>query len=425
MTPPKLELQPELQADLVERCRLVGIGLREAFAPLLRTFAGQSMRPAALARSIGIDRTLAARIVRAAKSEDPTGSDTLKESPAPGGLRILIDAARRAGASDAALEISVLATNRFEHLILEFPGGRSALDTALAERDRALRDRNERAAKQAIHRAMSSLVGYQADTMLATTIISPGQDEASCDVTYVLGKYGVRRLRASSPITVFGVRSNPNAQSLPQTHVETIDGQSDPENAGAYLMPDFCSRPMPPLSLFQSGSMLLYTLADSVPKLNHPVSLTAAIVARNAGPRNESGEHAFHFESHVCRLPCKALLADVLIHEELFAGIVPTVSSTLQGIGSGERRPDMPEFQLDRIDLGLPLSPLGIGLSTTETSDVPRYPQLLAQVFARRGLNPDRFRGYRLRVQYPVPLVSFTVWIKLPPGLEPGSQYNI
>ncbi|MBY0261020.1 MAG: hypothetical protein K2Q20_01665, partial [Phycisphaerales bacterium] len=228
-------------------------------------------------------------------------------------------------------------------------------------------------------------------------------------------------LRASSPITVFGFRGSPSAEA----RVETIDGQSDPENASAYLIPEFCSRPMPPLSLFQSGSMMLYTLAESVPELNSPVSLTAAIVARNAGPRNQTGGRAFHFESHVCRLPCKALLADILVHEELFPGTVPSVSSTLQGIGSGERRPDMPEFQLDRIDLGLPFSPLGVGLGGTETAEVPRYPQLLAQVFARRGLNPDRFRGYRLRVQYPVPLVSFTLWMRLPPGPEPGSQYDI
>ncbi|MBY0310910.1 MAG: hypothetical protein K2W85_02455 [Phycisphaerales bacterium] len=419
------KVQANANIDLPERCRVVGVGLKEAFSPLIQTFAGQSMRPAALARSIGIDRTLAARIVRAARSEDATGNETLKESPAPGGLRIIIDAARRAGASEAMLEPTVQATNGFERLILEFPGGRSALEATMAERDGDLRDRNERAAKQAIHRAMSSLVGYQADTVLATTIISPGRDDTSCDVTYVLGKYGVRRLRASSPITVFGFRSTPNVQNLAETQVESIDGLANPENARAYLMPDFCSRPLPPLSLFQSGSMLLYTLADSVPEVNHPVSLTAALVARNAGPRHQSGGRTFHFESHVCRLPCKVLLADVLIHDDVFSGSEPTVSSALQGIGSGERRPDMPEFQLDRIDLGLPFSPLGVGLGATETSEVPRYPQLLAQVFARRGLNPERFRGYRLRVQYPVPLVSFTVWIKLPPGPEPGSQYDI
>jgi hypothetical protein len=179
------------------------------------------------------------------------------------------------------------------------------------------------------------------------------------------------------------------------------------------------------VSLFRSEGTLLATLAESVPAVNQPVSVVASVVHRDAGARFASDDAGFHSESHVCRWPCRVLLADLLIHDDLFPGAEPIVSSTLQGITSGGRRPDLPEFQLDRIDLDLPLVSTGRGIDALSTPDVPDYPRILRTVFDRRGLKPERFRGYRLRVVNPVPLVSYTLWIPLPPPPPPPSEYSI
>ena len=90
---------------------------------------------------------------------------------------------------------------------------------------------------------------------------------------------------------------------------------------------------------------------------------------------------------------------------------VPIVS-----LSKGVERPESPRFQLDRVDLSVPIENLGMGLGAIGTRDVPRYPSLMQRAFEGAGWDASRFRGYRCRLQYPVPLVSVTYWFDLPPA---------
>jgi hypothetical protein len=312
---------------------------------------------------------------------------------------------------------------RFERLIDEFSGGRTALDAALAGLDEDVHRRNIRGATQSIHKAMASLLGFQAETHLATIIMHPSADGRAVDQIYLLGKYGIRRLRASSPITVFGRRGEPpDGRSAANQRILTLDGRTDPENGNAYLLTEFCTQPVPPLSLFRTEHAYLYTLSESVPPVNTPVSLVAGMMVRGGGLRYATEATRHQWESQVPRMPSKVLLNDVFVHEDLYPGIDPVVTSTLHSIAAGPRRPDAPAFHLDNVEVTPPIASLGHGLSHCATRDVPRYTELLRHTFDAAGWNPARFRGYRCRVQYPVPLVSMTFWFDLPPDPKGGSE---
>lgn len=385
--------------------------LQSSFGPILKSCVGGSTRPATLARTLAVDRTLAARLLRAQRASD--AAQILHEIPAPGGLRILLDAAMAIGTPRALIEHAKLAVRAFEQLIDEFPDGRAALDAALGGINNGVLARNAKSAAQSIHRSMTSLLGYQAELMLATAIIQPSADGTSTDTVYVLGKCGVRRLRASSPITVFGWRGDATGTDPRRRRIETIDGLVQPELGSDYLIKEFCTRPTPPLSLYQTHDLSLYTLAANVPRVNDPVTVIGAQVVRNSGPRYQTHETSFHWETHTPRFPCKALLADVFVRDDVFVNRPPTLTTTLHSIASGASRPDAPAFQLDDVSLGPAMQSLGRGIRGAATADMPEYERLLGTVFGRLGWEAERFQGYRCRMQYPVPLVSLTFWFDL------------
>lgn len=407
--PPLTTVPPGLDA----RSRSIAVGLRDSLEPIVRKVVGGGGRPAALSRGLEIDRTLAARVLRAIRADDTV--QVLQEIPAPNGLRIFLDAAARVGVDARLRARAIEHVQMFEQLIDEFPGGRSALDAALAEWDPSMRQRTERAAKQAMHKSMSCLLGYQVDTMLLTIIIQPSASGKSLDKLFVMGKYNIRRLRASAPITVFGRQDNPrDAARSDLPRVENLRGDNAPRDAAEYLLPEFCSPGMPGLDLFAGDGVFLYTLPHSMPGVNVPATYVSAQMVRNSNHRYRTGTIAHNFDTQVPRMPAKTMLVDVFVRDDVFDGNDPTVTTTLHGLASGLERPDSPRYQLDRVDLSVPIEPLGMGLGRIATRDVPRYPELMQTAFDGAAWNSDRFRGYRCRLQYPVPMVAVTYWFDLP-----------
>lgn len=339
----------------------------------------------------------------------------LQEIPAPNGLRIFLDAAERVGVDAQLRARAGERVKVFEQLIDEFPGGRSALDAALSEWDPAMRQRTERAAKQAMHKSMSCLLGYQVDAMLLSIVIQPSANGRTLDKLFVMGKYNIRRLRASAPITVFGRQDNPIDPTRPDMpRVENLRGDVAPRDAAAYLLPEFCSPHHPHLDLFAADGVFLYTLPESRPDVNTPVSYVSAQMVRNSNLRYRTDTISHNNDTQVPRMPAKVMLVDVYARDDVFGGAGPTVTTTLHGLARGIERPDSPRFQLDRVDLSLPVESLGTGLNRIATRDVPKYPELMRTVFEGAGWDPTRFRAYRCRMQYPVPMVAFSYWFDLP-----------
>jgi hypothetical protein len=412
-----------LQPALNVRSRVIAEGLRESLDPIVRKVVGGGGRPAALARTLEIDRTLAARILRAIRADDTV--QVLQEIPAPNGLRIVLDAAARVGVDSRLRSRAGENVQKFEQLIDEFAGGRSALDAALAEWDPSMRQRTERAAKQAMHKSMSCLLGYQVDTMSLTIIHQPseGGGGRALDKLYLMGKYNIRRLRASAPITVFGRQDfplDPTSTNMPR--VENLRGENAPREAGAYLMPEFCSPAPPQLDLFASDGVFLYTLPENSPEVNSPITYVSAQMVRNAALRYRTGSMAHSTDGLAPRMPAKVMVLDVFVRDDVFPGPSPTFTTTLHGLAKGVARPDNPRFQLDRVDLSVPIESLGTGLASVSTRDIPRYTETLRSAFEGAGWDPGRFRGYRCRIQYPVPLVTVAYWFDLPPEHSPQDR---
>jgi hypothetical protein len=299
-------------------------------------------------------------------------------------------------------------------LLADLPGGRAALDTVAADWSPATRERAENSARQSIFRSMSSLLGVVAESAFETVFIQPSENPDWVDSIYIVGKLGMRRLRAGGPITAFGRSSNSTTSPKPPSFrpVLTLDGRCS-EDPRAYLLEEFSSQPLPPLQSVRNASFDFMLLPAAVPPINVPVSLVFGQLLERSGSRPRKPGDEPYSETHTPRIPSKTFVFDLLVREDTFDK-APTLTAALQGIVSGGISPDSPDFRRDEVAITANMETLRLGLPDIECTELPNYPDLVDHVFGSVEWDRSRFIGYRCRMRYPVPLVQIGFWI--PPG---------
>lgn len=407
-------------APLQVRVRAVVESLRDALIPVIVAGAGAGGRPATLARALGIDRTLAARIVRAVHS--PQITDVVHELPSPEGLRIFLTAATRLGLAEGVRDRAALSIRRFEEFLDEIPGGRGGLDAAAAEWSTATRERTENAAKQAIFRSMSSLLGYSAESSLATVILQPSsENEGFVDAAYVLAKHNIVRLRPEGAITAFGFAGG---RTEGQGSSSTLAGVAT-DDLTQYLLRGHCSKPLPSLVAVRGVSSLLAVLPEGTPEVNEPVTIASAQLVRRSGVRPTSPGMAANWESHSPRMPSKRLQLDVLVREDTYA-MPPRVTTSLMSIAPPTLVGGADSINPDHVSLSMPVSMLARGLPDLASTITPSYEAMIEEVFEGLGWNRSRFVGYRCSLRYPVPLVALAFWFDAPTaGSDHGQALSL
>lgn len=174
-----------------------------------------------------------------------------------------------------------------------------------------------------------------------------------------------------------------------------------------------CSANLPKLETIEVGGLWLYMLPEGSPLVNTPVTVASAHVVRNDASRYATDDrNARYWESFAPRMPTRVLVADVFVREDTFAAQRPEVTTTLMGPPLSIFHPDTKAFRVEQVPLHTPMEDLGLGLERVPCDDITGYKPTLERVFGGLQWEPERFRGYRCRVMYPVPLVRLTYWFQ-------------
>ncbi len=407
---------PNVGGNIEERMRSVAEGVRLDLSALVDEVAGSNVRPTSLSRMLGIDKNLANRLLRAIRADDAL--EMLASAPSPQGLRIFIDAADRAGDVRVQCESARRSIERVQLLNDEFPGGRSALVAVIGAGRPNVRDRNEHGAKQAVYKAMSYLLGYQCDAMASITVVQPDASGEGVDELNVVIRSGLRRLRPSTPIHVCGFRYySHDVVDVAQPHLETIDGERCGNDALPYFLTEFCSDPLPNLKVVTSGDYSDMLLSATDPPLNESVTLAVGRILRNGWLRYRNGERDYEWHSSIQRFPCKVLVRDIYIRDDVFGDGAPEVSVRMPSMKDQSLRPHDGDERGDELDMAVEVESVGRGGEVAECKDLPLMGEVMRHVFGRCGWDAGRFRVYRTRVVYPPPMVSLTWWLRLPERL--------
>ncbi|MBZ0269626.1 hypothetical protein K8I85_15855 [bacterium] len=398
-------------AVLLANIEATGRDLRLPLRELLERIGGAPPRPARLVRSIGLDKSLASRLVRAARAESPF--EFMHLVPSPTGLRIFSD---RAADTVGKEEVARLAgaIDRFQELIDGTPGGRDAIEAIIAESSPDARERREHIAKQASYKSMSFLLGHYCEILTTSLFLVPARNGRTVDGIEVQQRIGMQRLRPSSPVALLSLMTEPDAEPVDDsTWVETLEGGLGNFEPHGFLLGEFSSAPLPEMSVVATGPMTTLMLAGD-PGASAPTRLSSAMRIRNGWPL-DPGTGRMQIRGYVLHLPSQLVIRNVFLAEELYVGAMPRVMFRLpmpgapldDGQGNGHLMPGV-------IDLNAPIEQLPAGPRAYEIPGVASGRPAIEQALERCGHGRTSFRGWRTTIAYPIPLIEMVWWLSLP-----------
>ena len=401
--------------DIVLSAAQLAERLRSGLLRVAVEAGGPAYRPSRLVEILGIDKSLASRLARSLRADSAT--ELLHMMPSPTGLGIFLDAATRRRVSAESLRQAREAVAEFHEFLGSVPGGRSGLEALMSESAVEVRERAERTATQNVHRAMSYLLGFRCETMSSAMILQPSASGEMVDSYEMVRREGIRRLRPSAPVALFSIGLVPASNPGPEApRVEPLRPGSDPNDARSVLLPEFCEPHVPAVEVLQNERHTIYALANEEDMVQDSVTISTAYVIRNGFLRWQREDQEEEARTYLLHYPCKLLIRDVFIRDDLYQGIEPQVRLEFPGPpGVPRPRANDPAIRLNQLDISTPIVSLGRGLRNTAAAGASQHARMLEHVFRTAGLDPERFRGYRVRVMYPVPMITMAWWFPLPP----------
>jgi hypothetical protein len=272
-----------------------------------------------------------------------------------------------------------------------------------------VRRKREHVAKQASFKGMSFLLGHFCETIVTSLFLVPSDHGRTIDGIEVHRRMDLRRVRPSTPLALLSVHTPPEDEPPDDsTWVESIEGNL--ANPLEFLLPEFSRSPLPELDVVVTGSLTTLVLAGD-PSVRAPEQLTAAFRIRNGWVR-ETPRDRLVVRGYVLHVPCRTLIRDLFIAEELYSGGIPSVAFRISGPG-GDTFDDM-RRRFSAVDLFAPIEQLATGGRSFEIDGVPNSREVVDHVLHRAGHGATRFRGWRCRVPYPVPLIEMMWGLELP-----------
>ena len=401
---------------LAERVRTVARSVQSALRNVLEAIDDCPDRPVALARTLRVDKNLAGKVLAAAiREREPLM--VAQRLPAPHGLRKFLAACARHNVPPELTARAEEAVQEFDRLIVQDAGDRDALDAMITGWMPHLREAGERAKKRSLFKSFSYLLGYQVETKLTTAIIQPSENDGdACDAALVYGCYGLQRLRPGSPVVV-ALSGTVHCPEAPFEHASSFETLAGDQVPGHYVLEQFSTSPLPLLTVRKEGERIRHVLPEGVLGPNGSASLVFVNIMPGTLARHRRSDWREEGIVAVQWMPCKALIHDVFVRDDIWPESHPRLTTSMLRPGDSTPPGQSAEI-MDQLQSSETIQFLGKGTTAIRANEIENYVEMMNHVFDKLGWVAERFRVYRLHVQYPIPYMCYAVWFDLPP--KPG-----
>jgi hypothetical protein len=325
----------------------------------------------------------------------------------------MLRGAARAGVDAACLLKVEEAINAVEALLEDEVGNRQSLDAILSEWVHDFRAGFELRHKASAFRAMSALRGVHARAVIFTIIIHPSADPQRHDSIGIDAFIGCRRIRPSAVLRTLHAHFAPSPFAL-----QGLDGQPLSNMRDLYV-PDFSTVPYENLGVRQYDQFIEATIEDLPLGKGEGLDLVTAQLLRGLHRATRGAGPPTAGTGGQAEPPAEHMIVDALLHEDVWPGIRPELR-LFDTVVRGITHPDDPLRQGDRLDMVETVRTLGQGPQAFRIIEFPRYAELIEYVCSKVGWDPQRLRGYRCKIRYPIYGCQVGLAFSLPERLAQG-----
>ena len=385
--------------------------LRSAFAEVVGALPGDVARPADLQRALKLDMKLCWKVFKVLGVADPMAAGP--HVPGAANIRAFLKAAAKGGVPEGLIDTAARAAADFQEVVTTHAGDRGAFDSmASGLADEEVGAQIHLQHKRAAFRANRHIWGAQARTLLRSLLVQPAADPNLLSVAVLHGYYGLRCLRVHAPLVVSRERLSDNDGTVRLVDREALDPAGQTAH-GFALLREFCSQPVPEFRTVDAEAGFVHgELVTNGVGNRAAATFVLGHVIRAAGPRYRDERNDFFRMSVLVRIPCEALVFDLLVREDTFGQCMPTVHVYGEHLGEGPY-PNRPQ-ERDILPLHESVVCLGNGPSVLHTPHVSRYTEMACDVLGRLGWAAEQFNVYRCCVQYPVLGATVRVAVAMP-----------
>lgn len=378
------------------------LGLRKAIGIVVSKLPERIDSPHDVYQVLGLDKKLGWRIYKIIHEDDLFFAAQFV--PGRHSFGRFIKSCRARGVGKDCLENAMTAVEEFYEIIDIHSGDRQSMDMMLMASSRDGRDQAFNTLRKQACYAQSHLLGLQAETQLDSWFFGPSATPGMLDVAEVKGLFDIRRNRPGvkwvidTPCFFTGTSHNE------QFFTETIDrGPSCNLMENVPFLQKYCSDPLPALKAVTSKSCgPVYELEDGPVGNTNLIDTVTGTVSRGIFPVDPDPSEKQHEVSVKIYTPVQNLILDLFFHE--------TMAETMAGNPSAcmlfdyYERGGALEYRSLRDTVPMNIKPMLIGSGTgcAYTPLVPRYSEMLGDVFQCLRWDPDEFVVYRIRVEFPV-----------------------
>lgn len=375
--------------------------LRTALSEVVASVPGRVSKPTDLQRALRVDLNVCCKVLKTISTPGvlPVGLHL----PGIIALRSFLKAARKAGVGEAAVDAAMRATDAFNDLVNTHADDRTTFDSmisSLVVSDDAANITFQH--RRATARGQAHLFGMQARAQFKCLLVQPSaQDPGLLDLANLTGFVSLRLWRPTqTPIVLTpAYTTNDDGTTTRSVRREPLDPSAD-HAAGATLLPQFCEGPAVQLREVPTtpgrvlGELVGVGIGNKAAVTCVEGHLNRSAVPRYKDPGNKIGGHLAEI-----RVPCDTLFLDLLVREDTFGPLRPTVNMCADHLAE-LRAPGTSAWQ--RLEPYESVEYLGKGTSVLYAPEYPRYPELGRYAFERLGWDAERFDVYRCRMEYPV-----------------------
>ena len=340
--------------------------------------------PTEVSRALDLSRVMVSRTMGALKKPEP--SEMLTSIPGPETIRSIVRASRQGGVDEAQVVVALRAIDEFDALIRGRYGTRSAFNAALSGKNEQAREKFEQSSRYEVYKGMSQIVGAQSKLWLTTMMLVPNRENPSgIDIFTIHGTSGLRRLRPESPVRfVYGV---------PPEHVTL---RQSPQRAEGALGSFFRYRPAP-LSVHQENGQIINTFEPDIAGKSALYDMFAEVSIPNGSNRYASNGRTMRGTTVIPDIPVITLVSDVILCDDVFAGIKPElfIYNTMPRGGADI---EDPKRDVDRIRTDDRIVDLGIGGANLGITEFPKYTRMIEYLCKKTGRPISSIRTHRVQV---------------------------